>query len=260
MNPLRVKPQAMKLDRIRVGTSGWNYWHWAGIFYPEGLARARWLDYYMQRFSTLELNASFYRMHTPATYARWRDQSPHGFLWSLKASREITHLRRLREVAQPLRKFFASADALGERLGVILFQLPPTLKFDPAVAQAFFKQLPSGYRYALEPRHASWLEKAALDLLAHHRVALCIADSGGRYPMGEELTSDFVYMRLHGPKEMYASEYSPEQIALWTQKLKKWRLSGFVYFDNDFHGYAVRNALALEQALTGERAKARATA
>ena len=255
-----VTTQAMKLDRIRVGTSGWNYWHWVRIFYPEGLARAEWLDYYMQQFSSLELNSSFYRMHTPATYARWRNHSPRGFLWSLKASREITHLKRLRDVAAPLARFFKSADALSDHLGAILFQLPPSLQFDSIVALAFFKQLPSGYHCALEPRHASWLEKAALHLLARHRVALCIADSGGHYPMGEDLTSDFVYLRLHGPQEMYASEYRPEQIVRWSKKLKQWRLPGFVYFDNDFHGYAVKNAIELEQALTSERARARATA
>lgn len=235
----------MKFDRIHVGTSGWNYWHWRGLFYPEELERRQWLAFYMQQFPTLELNSSFYRHHTAATYRRWAEASPREFLWSVKAHREITHSKRLGDVREALARFFACVDALGDRLGVILFQLPPSLRFDPAVAGRFFAQLPAGYRYALEPRHASWLEPAPLELLRQHRVALCVADSGRRYPMGEAMTADFVYVRLHGPREMYASEYTPAELGAWAAKLRGWRRPGFVYFDNDFHGYAIQNALAL---------------
>lgn len=231
---------------IRVGTSGWNYWHWKGLFYPEDLPRDHWLAHYQSKFDTLELNASFYRIPRASTFARWQQESPKGFLWTVKAHREITHFTRLAQ-REPLEKFFAAVEGLGEGLGVILFQLPPSLKFDARVVSRFLGWLPKGKRYAIEPRHASWFEPKAVGVLERHGVALCIADSGGRFPSGEHLTAEFVYVRFHGGERLYASRYTPEQMRTWAEKLAAWGRRGFVYFNNDFHGYAVENALELKR-------------
>lgn len=231
---------------IRIGTSGWNYWHWTRLFYPEDLPRSEWLAYYQSKFDTLELNASFYRLPRPTTFVRWRDASPAGFLWAVKAHRQITHFTRLTK-REPLQKFLASAEALGEMLGVILFQLPPSLKFDARVVRRFLGWLPDGKRYAIEPRHRSWFEAKALEQLERHGVALCIADSGGRFPSGEHLTAKFTYLRFHGGERLYASRYTAEQMRAWAQKLVAWQRAAFVYFNNDFHGYAVENALELKE-------------
>ena len=185
----------MLRPEICIGTSGWNYWHWTGLFYPKdlprspepyGSGRSRWLEYYQSKFDTLELDASFYRLTHAATFARWKQASPKAFLWAVKAHRGITHFARLKE-REPLQKFLAAAKELGEQPGVILFQLPPSLKFDARVVGCFLSWLPEGKRYAIEPRHASWLESKPLELLARHHVALAIADSGGRFPSGEHL-------------------------------------------------------------------------
>jgi len=248
----------MTLPQIRVGTSGWDYWHWKGLFYPHDLPRSEWLRHYQAKFNTVELNASFYRSVRTSTFARWREASPEGFLWAVKAHRAITHLTRLRE-KDPLEKFLESVEGLGAGLGVILFQLPPSLKFESKPAQRFLGWLPEGKRYAVEPRHKSWLEEEPLELLAKHGVALCIADSGGRFPSGEHVTADFVYLRFHGGERLYASRYAEEQMRVWAEKLAAWEQPAFVYFNNDFHGYAVENAVELKQAVAelGSKAAAR---
>jgi uncharacterized protein YecE (DUF72 family) len=240
----------MALPEIRVGTSGWDYRHWRGLFYPDDLPRNQWLAYFQTRFTTVELNASFYRVSRPSTYARWRQASPDGFFWAVKAHRGITHHARLKE-RELLEKFLASVEELKDSLAVILFQLPPSLKFDEGVTGRFLSWLPKGMRYAIEPRHDTWFERRPLQLLQEHGVALCMADSGGRYPSAEELTAEFVYLRLHGSEQLYASRYSEEQIRSWAEKLTAWKRPGFVYFNNDFHGYAVENAVELKKKLAG---------
>jgi len=234
---------------ICVGTSGWNYGHWTRLFYPEELPRSRWLAYYQSKFDTLELNASFYRLPQPSTFVRWQQNSPAGFLWAVKAYRGITHFARLGE-REPLQKFLAAVEGLSSRLGVILFQLPPSLRFDARVVARFLGWLPEGRRYAIEPRHASWFEPQALKLLERSGVALCIAESGGRFPSGEQLTAEFVYLRFHGWEQLYASRYSRPQLRAWAERLVEWNRPAFVYFNNDFHAYAVQNALELRQELS----------
>jgi len=175
-------------EEIRIGTSGWSYGHWRGRFYPRELPARQWLAYYQRRFSTVELNASFYRRIRPSTWARWRQQSPPGFLWAVKAHREITHQTRLQR-RTPLRRFLQSVAALGDRLGAILFQLPPSLSFDARVVKRFLGWLPPGLRYAVEPRHRSWFAKQPLALLRRHGVALCMADCGRRFPSARASTA-----------------------------------------------------------------------
>jgi uncharacterized protein YecE (DUF72 family) len=239
----------MALPEIRVGTSGWNYGHWRGVFYPEDLPSAKRLAFYQSQLDTVELNASFYREVRPATFAKWQKASPQGFLWAVKAHRVITHITRL-ESAAPLKRFLDSLDGLGHSLGVVLFQLPPSLKFHDKIAERFFDWLPHGRRYALEPRHSSWFFPPALRLLERHQVALCIADSGGRFPMGEHLTAPFTYLRFHGGVELYASRYSRRQIREWAEKIVRWSVPAFVYFNNDFEGHAVENARELKEELS----------
>jgi len=238
----------MAPPEIRIGTSGWRYGHWKGVFYPQGLPGAEWLAYYQSRFDTVELNASFYHVPRATTLARWLETSPEDFLWSLKAHRAITHFTRLAS-REPLEKFLGAAGGLGHGLGVVLFQLPPSLKFDARVAKRFLGWLPKGTRYAVEPRHVTWFSEQALGLLRQHDVALCIADSGGRFPSYECLTAEFVYLRFHGGERLYASRYSKEQMSQWVEKLAAWRRPAFVYFNNDFHGYAAENAAELKQEL-----------
>jgi uncharacterized protein YecE (DUF72 family) len=233
-------------EEIRIGTSGWNYGHWRGCFYPADLPRRDWLAHYQKEFSTVELNASFYRRIRRSTWERWRQQSPEGFVWAVKAHRQITRFTRLRQ-RKPLREFLQSVAALGNRLGVILFQLPPSLKFDATVAKRFFGWLPEDKRYAIEPRHPSWFSKKPLALLRQHGVALCMADCGTRYPSAQKVTADFVYVRFHGREQLYRSRYTLAQLRPWARKLVQWKKPAFVYFNNDFGGYAVENARMLRR-------------
>ncbi len=234
------------VDEIRIGTSGWNYRHWRGRFYPEKLPSREWLAHYQREFSTVELNASFYRTVRRSTWERWRQQSPEGFVWAVKAHRQITRFTRLRKRA-PLRQFLQSVETLADRLGVILFQLPPSLKFEARVVKRFLGWLPEGKRYAIEPRHKSWFTKKPLSLLRRHGVALCMADCGTRYPSAQKVTADFIYVRLHGREELYRSRYTPAQLRTWARKLVKWKKPAYVYFNNDFQGYAIENARTLRR-------------
>lgn len=251
-------------EEIRIGTSGWSYGHWRGRFYPRELPARQWLAYYQRRFSTVELNASFYRRIRPSTWARWRQQSPPGFLWAVKAHREITHQTRLQR-RTPLRRFLQSVAALGDRLGAILFQLPPSLSFDARVVKRFLGWLPPGLRYAVEPRHRSWFAKQPLALLRRQGVALCMADCGRRFPSARVVTADFVYIRFHGREQLYRSRYTPAQLAVWARSLVRWKKPAFVYFNNDFQGHAIANARTLRQQvrrllrLTATQRRSRAT-
>ncbi len=238
----------MALPHIRVGTSGWNYGHWKGVFYPADLPSARWLAYYQSRFNTVELNASFYREVRPSTYQRWKEGSPELFLWAVKAHRAITHYTRLAS-REPLQRFLESVEVLGEGLGVILFQLPPSLQFDARVFAQFLGWLPEGLRYAVEPRHPTWFTPDALLLFERGDVALCIADSGTRFPCADRPTAAFAYLRFHGGERLYASRYTREEIHAWAEKLAAWKLPAFVYFNNDYEGHAVENAEELKQEL-----------
>lgn len=234
-----------------IGTSGWNYDHWKGLFYPLDLPRSKWLDYYATVFSTVEVNATFYRQVSADTFEKWRTRTPEGFVWSVKAHRFITHVKRLRNTEDSLKSFLDSAFVLGEKLGPILFQLPPSLAFEGSAAEAFFSLLPGGYRYALEARHESWTGQDALTALKKHGIAWCIADTAGRYPYCEAVTAGFAYVRLHGSRRLYASEYSDREIHAWADKIRSWGIPAYIYFDNDYMAYATRNAMGLREAVGG---------
>jgi uncharacterized protein YecE (DUF72 family) len=263
---------------VRIGISGWAYPAWRGRFYPARLAPSRRLAYVGERLSTVEINASFYSLQRPERYQQWAAGTPGGFTFAVKGGRFITHMKRLGDVATPLANFFASGVlALEGKLGPILWQLPPTLAFDPERLAAFFTQLPRSMgeaahlahrhdarmtgraltatecpdrpiRHALEVRHASFAVPECTALLREHRIALVAADSAGRWPAIRELTTDFGYVRLHGDTELYASGYGAAALDSWAALLRSWAARGadcYAYFDNDARGHAPFDAMAL---------------
>ncbi|NVM21592.1 MAG: DUF72 domain-containing protein [Desulfobacterales bacterium] len=234
---------------IRIGTSGWNYPHWKELFYPVNCPKSRWLEYYAEHFDTVELNATFYRLPKPKTFENWRRRTPDHFLWAVKANKYITHTKRLKEPKEPLRRLYTAASGLEEKLGPILFQLPPSLAFDEEKFEDFCRSLNLSQRHALEVRHPSWISDRLFAILKKYNIAFCIADTAGRFPYHEVVTSDFIYIRLHGSKKLYASEYSDEEIQGWADKIRKWGKPACIYFDNDFEGYAVKNAKRLKEIL-----------
>ena len=240
---------------IRIGISGWRYPPWRGTFHPTGLPQRRELEYASRHVSTIEINGSFYSLQRPEHYARWRDETPHDFVFSVKAPRYITHMLRLRDCEQALANFFASGVAnLEDKLGPFLWQLPPNFKFDPAALDRFLAALPRDtdaaavlarrrnekvkgrarlaygacrpMRHALEVRHATFVDEAFVDLLRRHRVALVVADTAGKWPYAEDVTADFVYARLHGDKELYVSGYTAEALDRWRDRLIAWSTGG----------------------------------
>jgi len=242
--------------KLFIGTSGWVYGHWEGIFYPEDLPSKDKLRYFSQRFKTAEINYSFYHLPRPSTYQNWYNQTPEDFLFAVKASRFITHIKRLQGVKEAWKQFIENALYLKEKLGPILFQFPPSF----SASQENIKRLedflklitknlePRSYklRYAFEFRHKSWCEEKIYKLLKKYNVAWVIADSPS-YPKAEEVTADFVYIRMHGSQILFGSKYTDKELKDLAQKIKKWLKTAdvYVYFNNDFHGYAIENAKKL---------------
>jgi uncharacterized protein YecE (DUF72 family) len=225
---------------IRIGTSGYNYPEWRGSFYPEKFPAAKMLAYYAERFSTVEINYTFYRMPNPKTMAGWDAETPEGFCFVLKASKRITHDARLKDVADPLRYFIDTARSLGPKLGPILFQLPPYFRKDPDRLSGVLALLPAGLRAAFEFRHDSWFGDDVYGLLREHNAALCIVDTGDK-TTPEIATADFGYFRLRD------EGYTPEDLRKWAESVKRlnagWR-DTFVYFKHEESG--IGPALAKE--------------
>jgi len=237
--------------QIHVGTSGWNYPHWKEVFYPRELKSKDWLSFYSQRFDTLELNVTFYRGVKAETFEKWRTTVPAGFLFSMKMSRFITHIRRLKVEAESISRFLRGAEALGDKMGVILVQLPPSLEFDQSSMRSFLALLDPRFRYTIEARHKSFVSDTLFSLLREHNIAWCISETGGRFPYAEELTADFVYMRLHGRESLYTSNYSDGELSGIRDKLVGWGRDCYVYFDNDVSGFAALNAGTLKRMAEG---------
>lgn len=268
------------MGEVRVGISGWTYAGWRGDFYPRGLPQRQELAYAADRLGTIEINGSFYSLQRPTSYAAWRDATPDDFLFAVKGGRFVTHMKRLRDVEAPLANFFASGVlALEGRLGPILWQLPERLRFDADLLASFFALLPRtvgeaaalarhhdakladdraltraprGYadhriRHALEFRHESFCTDESFVLLREHDIACVVADSAGRWPRAETVTSDLAYVRLHGDQELYASGYSDRALDSWAERIRHWSSDAdvVVYFDNDAKGYAPHDALRL---------------
>ncbi|GAB6986336.1 DUF72 domain-containing protein [Nocardioides pyridinolyticus] len=271
---------------VRVGISGWTYAGWRGDFYPRGLPHRKELAYAAERLGSVEINGSFYSLQRPSSYRSWREQVPDDFCFAVKGGRFVTHLKRLRDVETPLANFFASGVLeLGPTLGPFLWQLPERLEYDAALLADFFALLPrtvgevaalarrhdakvpderastraprglagERVRHALEFRSSTYCTDEAFALLCEHDVACVVADSAGRWPMAEAVTSDLVYVRLHGDTELYTSGYSDAALDRWAEKCRGWaeQADVVVYFDNDAKGFAPHDAVRLQERLAG---------
>jgi uncharacterized protein YecE (DUF72 family) len=235
--------------RIRIGTSGWYYLHWRGHLYPEKLPTARFLQHYSEAFSTVELNNSFYHLPREEAFAGWREATPPGFLFAVKASRYLTHLKRLLEPEEPLERLLSRARLLDQKLGPILYQLPPRFAPDLSRLQRFLGALPHGYRHVVEFRDERWFQPAIYEAIRERGVALCVYDRGGK-ASPSEMTAPFTYVRFHGPGKGHEGNYPEYDLASWAEKVKGWAAEGrdvYCYFNNDPGGHAVRNALRLEE-------------
>lgn len=237
---------------LNIGCSGFTYDHWKGSFYPEDFPKRRWFEYYCSKFSTVELNVTFYNLPDKETFTKWHQEAPPGFVFSLKGSRFITHVKKLKASAEPVDVFFSRAMALKEKLGVILWQLPPGLKADHARLAEFLELLrPYGARNVFEFRGETWISKKVISLIEKENASLCMAD-WPEFLNDLPVTSDFVYIRRHGAGGGSATLYTPEQLksdAARIRKFLKQRKDVFIYFNNDASGYAPRNALELRAML-----------
>lgn len=291
-----------KLHRFHVGISGWTFAPWRGVFYPKGLPQHQELAYASRRLNSIEINGSFYSLQRPSSYRNWYDATPADFLFSVKGGRFITHMRRLKDVDQALANFLASGMlCLNEKLGPILWQLPPNFRFDAQRIEAFCQLLPPDtaaavklakahhnlptsrvsfdidknrpLRFAMEVRHESFSDPQFVEILRKHSVALVIADTAGTWTYGEDITADFLYVRLHGAEELYASGYTAEALERWAKRLKTWangkepadakrwnqnkpdkaaHRDVHVYFDNDVKVKAPIDAMSLAYRLGPE--------
>jgi uncharacterized protein YecE (DUF72 family) len=237
--------------RVWIGCSGYVYPHWRGPFYPPDLPQKRWLDFYAHYFPTVELNNTFYILPAATTFEKWRDTAPKGFLYAVKASRFITHMKKLSDPRPHLEKLFERASLLGDKLGPVLYQLPPRWGFNPERFEAFLQALPRGVQQAVEVRDTSWLNDTFFALLERFSVAYCIT-SLPDYRTPVRATAPFAYFRFHGSGQMYYYRYSHEELRQWRDAITRFSSEGrtvYAYFDNDPNAWAVENALELMEML-----------
>ncbi len=275
----------MAPPRALIGISGYDYKGWRGRFYPDDLPVRRWLEYASRRFNSIELNGTFYSLKSPAAFERWIEDVPRDFIFAIKGGRFITHNLKLRNAEASLGNFFASGVlALGRMTGPFLWQLPATYRFDAERVDAFLRLLPRSsregedvarqhdhrlrrgalleasarvrYRHAFEVRHPSYFHDEFYALLREHRIAFVVADTAGKFPSAEEVTADFVYVRLHGSRQLYASGYTDEELDEWARRIARWRRTRrdvYVYFDNDAQVHAPFDAMRLSERVGGVR-------
>lgn len=237
---------------VHIGTSGWHYKHWKGPFYPSDLPTTKWLQWYVDRFDTVEINNSFYRLPALTALELWCRQTPANFCFAVKASRYITHNRKLKDPQNAVDKFLSVIEKLGRRLGPILFQLPPAWKVNVERLDEFLSGLPRGHRYVFEFRNETWNVPPVYEVLRKHNAAFCIYELAG-FLSPVEVTADFTYVRLHGPGNKYQGDYSAEILRTWADRIKEWQKNLkhiFVYFDNDQAGFAAKNAAQLKQIIS----------
>jgi uncharacterized protein YecE (DUF72 family) len=267
----------MAPSRAYIGISGYDYKPWRGVFYPTEVPARRWLEYASGKFNSIELNGTFYSLKSPAVFERWVRATPRDFLFAVKGGRFITHNLKLRKAEASLGNFFASGVlALGEKTGPFLWQLPATYRFDAERMDTFMRMLPRDaregeavarqhddrlrrgalleagasvrYRHAFEVRHPSYFHEEFYAILREHDMAFVVADTAGKFPYAEEVTADFVYVRLHGSRQLYASGYTDEELDEWARKIARWRSDSrdvYVYFDNDAKVHAPFDAMRL---------------
>ena len=235
----------------RVGCSGWEYKHWRGDFYPADIPKTRWFEHYAARFDTVEINNSFYRLPEKETFARWAQRAPMRFLYAVKASRFLTHMKKLKDPEEPVERLFHRMRALGKHLGPVLYQLPPNFKLDRARLEHFLQTIPQDVPQVLEFRDPSWYADEVSALLEKYRVARCLHDMKGS-ATGQERVGPFVYVRFHGATGTYTGDYSDDRLERWAEWLDQKRKAGvdvYAYFNNDVGGYAPRNAVTLRRLL-----------
>lgn len=242
--------------KLHIGTSGWAYSHWDGIFYPEDLPSKNKLKYFSRYFKTVEINYSFYHLPRPTTFQNWYKQASRGFIFAVKVSRFITHIKRLKNVKGAWEQLIENALNLKEKLGPILFQFPPSFRATKDNIQRLENFLKTiniqqltiyNLHFAFEFRHKTWYDQIIYNLLKKYKVAWVIADSS-RYPRADVVTANFVYIRMHGPKAIFSSKYTKKELSSLSQEIKRWlrqKLDVYVYFNNDFYGYALENAREL---------------
>ncbi len=251
----------MRQGRVYIGTSGWQYRHWGdGVFYPAELKQKQWFQHYCQHFDTVEINNTFYHLPRREVFENWRKNSPENFQFVVKASRFITHLKKLSDPQSSTLKFLQHASGLGEKLAVILFQLPPfwnlnLIRFREFVEYLRTQTIISKLKSAVELRNPTWNRPEVHEILRSANINLCFAD----WPdlnIEEPVTADFVYLRRHGPASLYASNYSPEQLKQDAKNINKWLNQGrdvYIFYNNDAYGWAVKNALSLKKMILVEK-------
>jgi uncharacterized protein YecE (DUF72 family) len=236
---------------MRVGCSGWQYKHWRGDFYAADLPQKSWFAHYAAIFDTVEINNSFYRLPEESTFADWAQRAPRGFLFAVKASRFLTHMKKLKDPEEPVERFFSRARALGGHLGPVLYQLPPGWKLDRDRLERFLHVLPRDARHVIEFREPSWYRDDVMALLEEHRVTLCLHDMQGS-ATGRLRVGPSVYVRFHGASDRYGGSYADPRLIDWAEWLHDQRVKGadvYAYFNNDVGGHAPRNALVLRRFL-----------
>lgn len=241
------------MTSICIGTSGWHYGHWRERYYPVKLPSPRWLSYYAQTFNTVELNNSFYRLPTEKAFLTWKEETPPGFCFAVKSSRLITHMHKLHNIDQPLENFVSRARLLGDKLGPILYQLPPNLQKNETLLEDFASRLPADLRHVFEFRHASWFDPAIFAIMERRDIGFCIFDAPRR-ACPEVVTSSFVYFRFHGSASLYSSCYTDRELDVWAgrvRRLSEGRSAAYIFFNNDAEACAVYNALTLREKLVG---------
>jgi uncharacterized protein YecE (DUF72 family) len=240
---------------IRIGCSGWHYKHWIGRFYPAKTPASKMLEFYLQHFDSVELNNSFYKLPDPKTFDCWRRATPRDFRFAVKASRFITHNKKLKDPQNALENFLPRAESLGRKLGPILFQLPPRWRINLPRLEDFLSVLPREHRYTVEFREPSWETAETYAVLRKHNVAYCIYQLAG-YHTPVHVTADWTYIRLHGPTDKkYQGSYSSSELKAWSRRILDWSRdlkAIYVYFDNDDSAFAAENALTLKQMVDGE--------
>jgi uncharacterized protein YecE (DUF72 family) len=242
--------QPFTTPTVRIGCSGWQYKHWRNDLYPAALPQSRWLEFYAERFDTVEINNTFYRLPEASTFAAWERRVPSGFLFAVKASRFLTHMKKLKEPVEPLRRLFTRANLLGRTFGPVLYQLPPRWPLNLERFEAFLSALPHNRRHAVEFREPSWYVDEVFELLERHRVALCLHDMQGS-ASGRRTVGPFVYVRFHGAQK-YSGRYADDTLDRWADWLAARSHEGrevFGYFNNDIGGHAPRDAVRLRDAI-----------
>jgi uncharacterized protein YecE (DUF72 family) len=237
---------------LRIGTSGWVYQHWRGLFYPETLPQSDWFEFYAKQFDTVEINNSFYRLPSAAAFDGWREQAPPGFLYAVKASRFLTHMKKLKEPEAPLQLFFERAIRLAEMLGPVLYQLPPRWRVNLSRFEYFLSVLPSGHLHVVEFREPSWLIEPVFQMMERYSVAHCIHDMG-QLAVPRRVTAPAVYLRFHGGSS-HNGNYPQSALEAWAGQIAAWLGEGLAvygYFNNDVGGHALENAKTLRGLLKG---------